>query len=67
MKELVLSINEKAPIATLLLKSPITSLKSIFCIIGSIILLVAMCIFEDTCQTGKKECSTIGTTSHLCS
>jgi hypothetical protein len=34
VKESVLSINEKAPITTLLLKSPIISLDSIFCIIG---------------------------------
>jgi hypothetical protein len=37
-----------------MLKSPITSLKSIFCILGSIILLVAMCIFYATCQIGRK-------------
>ncbi len=54
VKESFLSINEKIPIATLLLKNPITSLECIFCIIGSIILLVAMCIFEATCQTSKK-------------
>ncbi len=54
VKELVLSINEKAPLATLLLKNPITNLESIFCIIGSIILLVAICIFDATCQISKK-------------
>jgi len=38
----------------MLLKNPITSLKSIFCILGSIILLVAMCIYDATYQIGKK-------------
>jgi hypothetical protein len=38
----------------MLLKSFITSLESIFCIFGSIILLVGMCIYDATCQIGKK-------------
>jgi hypothetical protein len=38
----------------MLLKSPITNLKFNFSILGSIILLVVMCVSDAMCQIGKK-------------